>query len=349
MKKPSLIDKKLQKTLNSPQFQQNWNAHMKSFGPILKDAFTDNPQAQIWLCDALTHITKKNQPQALLKLNSLQKHLATDTDKAAFFFAMGLFCEYAGKYDEMAALYNQANDLGHSFYLPYMKAAKYALDTRDYGLAEKNYRAAIRCFPGMGLADKDKQMLATAHTNLASCLIMMHRFEEADTALETSRKLNPLFPGRAAPEAILHALRKEPAALSDSLNTLKTLVPFAYDSIKKSTDNILSGTEAQFYAVPVDNGNIFGFWAWFCEAEATLQEQLMKQDYETVMTAVGSHLLEAFPFLEQRPYVALGKNDAGYVIQLKDMYATGVIAAYEKLVAACPENIKSHWLFHIVH
>ena len=75
----------------------------------------------------------------------------------------------------------------------------------------------------------------------------------------------------------------------------------------------------------------------------------MKQDYETVMTAVGSHLLEAFPFLEQRPYVALGKNDAGYVIQLKDMYATGVIAAYEKLVAACPENIKSHWLFHIVH
>lgn len=349
MKKPSLSDKKLQKALNSPQFRQNWDAHMKSFGPILKDAFTDNPQAQIWLCDALTHTTKKNQPQALLKLNSLQKHLRSDADKAAFFFAMGLFCEYAGKFDEMAALYNQANDLNHSFYLPYMKAAKYALDTRDYGLAEKNYRAAIRCFPGMGLADKDKQMLATSHANLASCLIMMHRFEEAGAALETSRKLNPLFPGRAAPEAILHALRKESAALSDSLNTLKTLVPFAYDSIKKSTDNILAGTEPQFFTVPVDAGSISGFWTWFCEAESALQKQLDQQDYGAVMTAIGGHLLDAFPFLEQRPYVALGKNDCGYVIQLKDMYATGVIAAYEKLVSACPENIKSHWLFHIVH
>jgi len=94
------------------------------------------------LCAALTHIIGKKQPQALLKLNSLQKALVTDADKAAFFFAMGLFCEYAGKFDEMAALYNQANDLNHSFYLPYLKAGKHALDTQDYTVAEKNYRRA---------------------------------------------------------------------------------------------------------------------------------------------------------------------------------------------------------------
>lgn len=348
MKKQSVSDKLAQKNFHNPQFQKSWAAHMKAYGPILKDAFPEDFQAKLHLGNALTHITSKNQAQALLKLNSLQKHLVTDADKAAFFFAMGLFCEYAGKYDEMAALYNQANDLKHSFYLPYLKAGKYALDTRDYPVAERNYRAAIRCFPA-ALTDKDKQLLGGAHTNLASCLIMMHRFEDADGALSASRKLLPLFPGRAAPEAILHALRKEKAPLLEQLNTLKTLAPFAYDSIKKSTDRILAGTEPQFFVIPVDDKNITAFWNWFAGAEADLRAKADTQEYDAVMTAVGEHLLEAFPFLEQRPSTALGKNEKGYVIQLKDMYAAAVIEAYGKLLRACPEDIGARWLFDIVH
>lgn len=349
MKKPSIADKKAQKMLNDPQFQKNWAAHMKSFGPVLKDAFAEDPASRVALCAALTHITGKKLPQALLKLNSLQKNLVTDADKAAFFFAMGLFCEYAGKFDEMAALYNQANDLGHKFYLPYLKAGKYALDTRDYGTAEKNYRAAVTCFPGMALTDKEKQLLASAHTNLASCLLMMHRPEEAEAALTASRKILPMFPGAAAPEALLHALRGQTAQMLSSLESLKTMAPFAYDSIKKSADQILAGTEPQFFAVPVAQEKIDGFWNWFAGAEADLKAKADKQEYDTVMTAVGEHLLEAFPFLEQRPGTALGKNDQGYVIQLKDMYATGVIEAYAKLMENCPEAVKSRWQFHVVH
>ena len=348
MKKPSAADKKTQKMLNDPQFLKNWASHMKSFGPILKDAFAEDPAARVNLCAALTHITAKKQPQALLKLNILQKSLVTDADKAAFFFAMGLFCEYAGKFDEMATLYNQANDLHHSFYLPYLKAGKYALDTRDYAVAEKNYRSALRCFPAIP-SDKEKQLLASAHTNLASCLIMMHRYNEADSALDASRNLMPLFPGRAAPEAILHALRGQTAQMLSALESLKTMAPFAYDSIKKSTDQILAGTEPQFFVPNVDNEKITGFWTWFSGREAELHRQADKQEYETVMKAVGEHLLEAFPFLEQRPTVALGKNDRGYVIQLKDMYAAGVIEAYARLTAACPDELASRWLFHVVH
>lgn len=348
MKKPSPADKKAQKTFNSPQTQQSWAVHMKNYGPILAPAFPDDYQARLNLCAALTHITKKNLPQALLKLNSLQKAMVTDADKAAFFFAMGLFCEYAGKYDEMAGLYSQANDLNHSFYLPYLKVAKYALDTRDYGKAESSYHAAIRCFPA-ALTDKEKQLLGTSYTNLASCLVMMHRCEEADVALAASKKLLPMFPGRAAPEAILHALRKETEELLTCLNTLKTLVPFAYDSIKKSTDQILAGTEPQFFALSLKEDNITGFWNWFAGAESGLTEKLEKQAYEPVMTAIGDHLLEAFPFLEQRPYTAIGKNDTGYVIQLKDLYAVGIAGAYRALMDACPREIKERWLFDIVH
>ncbi len=348
MPKLSPADKKAQKLLNDPKFQKDWSSHMKSFGPILRDAFAEDAASRVALCAALTNIIAKKQPQALLKLNSLQKAVVTDADKAAFFFAMGLFCEYAGKFDEMAALYNQANDLHHSFYLPYLKAGKYALDTRDYAVAEKNYRAALRCFPTVP-SDKEKQLLASAHTNLASCLVMMHRFEEADTALTASRNLMPLFPGRAAPEAILHAIRGQTSQMMAALDSLKTMAPFAYDAIKKSCDRILSREEPQFFTVPVAEEKIAGFWNWFAGSEADLHRSADKQDYEAVMRSIGEHLLEAFPFLEQRPTVALGKNEKGYVIQLKDMHAVGVGQAYRRLVDACPEEIGNRWLFDIVH
>lgn len=348
MKKQSLADKMAQKSFSSPEIKKSWAGHMKAYGPILKPAFPEDYQARVSLCTALNHITAKNMPQALLKLNGLQKHLVTDADKAAFFFAMGLFCEYAGKFDEMAGLYAQANDLKHSFHLPYLKVGKYELDRRNYGKAEGCYRSAIRCLSGTA-NDKEKQLLGTSYTNLASCLIMMHRYGEADAALESSRKLCPMVPGRSAPEAILHAVRGETAPLLESLNTLKTMAPFAYDSIKKSTDKILAGSEPQFFTVPVDSDKITHFWAWFCAEETGLKAKLDRQEYDAVIQLMATHLLEAFPFLEEPPYVAIGKNDKGYVIQLKDMYATGVMEAYRRLLDERPETAREQWLFDVVH
>lgn len=347
MKKQSAADKKTQKLLNDPKFQLNWAKHLKSFGPILNDAFAEDAQSRVSLCSALTHITGKNLPQALLKLNSLQKSLVTDADKAAFLFAMGLFCEYAGKFDEMAAFYSQANDLGHGSYLPYLKAAKYNMDSFAYDTAETYYRAAIKCLNPANT--QERTLLGNANMNLASCLLMMHRPDEAAKALSASREFAPMLPGRAAPEAILHALRGEKPELQQTLTALKEMAPFAHDSIKKSCDQILAGTEPQFYAIAADEGSINAFWTWFRESEADLKARLDKEDYESVMTAVGDQLLKAFPFLEQRPYTAIGKSEHSYVIQLKDRYATGIISAYEKLLALCPAELKGRWLFHVIH
>ena len=64
---------------------------------------------------------------------------------------------------------------------------------------------------------------------------------------------------------------------------------------------------------------------------------------------MGKKLLETFPFLEEIPNVALGKNDQGWVIRLQDLYAVAVMDAYEKLLAACPEAIGAEWQFDVVH
>ena len=64
---------------------------------------------------------------------------------------------------------------------------------------------------------------------------------------------------------------------------------------------------------------------------------------------MAKKLLETFPFLEEIPNVALGKNDKGFVVELKDYYAVAIVAAYEKLLAICPEEILSRWQFVIAH
>lgn len=349
MKKQSIADKMAQKSFASPEIKKSWAVHMQAFGPILKPAFAEDYQARVHLCAALNHISNKNLPQALLKLNGLQKRLKTDADKAAFLFCMGLFCETAGKQEEMIALYTNCNSFGHKFYLPYLKVGKFHLDCCSYDEAEANYRSAIGCFTATGLSDQEKLLLGSAYTNLASCLIMMHRCEEAEAALTTSRSLYPEAPGRAAPEAALHALRGEKEQVEACLNTLKSHAPAAYDAIKKSTDKILSGTDPLFFAVPVEEEKIAAFWNWFQENSDDLHKKLDAQEYDNAISAIAAHLLEAFPFLEEPPYVALGKNDRGYVIQLKDMYATGVIDAYGRLLECCSEAVKECWQFDVVH
>lgn len=349
MKKQSLADKLAQKSFSSPEIKKSWAVHMQSFGPILKPAFVDDYQSRVHLCAALNHISARNFPQALLKLNGLQKRLVTDADKAVFLFCMGLFCETAGRNEEMVALYTQCNEFRHGFYLPYLKVAKFHLDGCSYDIAEQNYRSAIGCFTATGPDDREKVILGSAYTNLSSCLIMMHRYEEAEEALATSRSLCPEAPGRAAPEAALHALRGNKEQVEACLAILKTHAPAAYDSIKKSTDRILSGTDPLFFCVSVEEEKIAAFWSWFADNSDSLTQQLNKEEYEAAMTAIAAHLLEAFPFLEEPPYVAFGKNAAGYVIQLKDMFATGVMDAYDKLLKACPEGVKNSWQFDVVH
>ena len=91
------------------------------------------------------------------------------------------------------------------------------------------------------------------------------------------------------------------------------------------------------------------FWRWFTSYSTELHGKLDREEYEAALTPVSEKLLEVFPFLEESPNIALGKNDAGYVLELQDMYAVAIMEAYEKLLLNCPEEIKSQWQFAVVH
>lgn len=349
MKKQTIADKMAQKSFFSPQVRNSWNVHMKAFRPILEPAFVDDYQAKVHLCAALNHISNRNVPQGIQKLKKVAEFCETDADKTALLFFLGLACEMAGNREVMVEHYAAANAYGHRFYLPYMKVAKYHLETCDYLPAEENYRAAIGCFDGTGLSSQDKLLLGSAYTNLASSLAMMHRYEEAEDALATSRNLYPDAPGRAAVEALLWAVRSEAEKVEDCLNTLKANVPQAWESVAKSTRQILAGTDPVFFEVPLDEEKIAQFWNWFASFGPQLKQLLDRQEYDTGISAVAQQLLATFPFVEETPYVSLGKNEKGYVLELKDLYAVALEAGYRRLLEVCPEEIKEVWQFAQVH
>ena len=349
MAKESLANKMARKAFYRNDVQQSWKVHMQAFGPILRPAFADNFQAKIHLTAALNHISKGNLQQAMPKLQQVQNFIENDADKAMLLFALGVYCETAGAQEQMAAYYDAANQCGHNFYLPYLKVAKYCLGAADYAPAEENFRKAISCFDAAALSDADKIILGSAYANLASCLTMLHRYEDAWTALENSKAFCPDAPGRAAAEAVLHALKGDEASVAACIAVLEEHTPEAVESVRQSTAKILAKTDPLFFTVPVDNEKMAAFWNWFGSYEAELKTLLDGEKYEEGLTPVAKELLVTFPFLENIPNVGLGKNDKGYVLELKDYYAVGIVDAYEQLIAACSEDIQSRWQFAIAH
>ena len=349
MKKESFADKLARKSFESAQFQQSWQVHRQAFGPILDPAFEGNYQAKVHLCAGLNHISRKQIPQGLATISKLDKYVQTDADKCAYAFFLGLCCEMSGKQDQMVALYTMANQFRHKLYLPYMKVAKFYQTCHHYEKAEENYRAAIDCFTAAGLSAQDKVILGSAYTNLGTSLIMMHRYEEAGEALNTSRSLQPDAPGRAAAEATLYALREEAEKVDECLEMLKAHAPEAWEAVRESTGKILARTDPLFFPQRVDAEKIAAFWTWFGGYTATLSALLQKEEYEKAMTPVAEQLLAAFPFIEEVPNVGLGKNDQGWVLRLTDLYVTAMADAYAKLLAACPEEISAQWQFDVAH
>ena len=349
MKKETFADKMARKAFDKADIKKSWEAHLSAFGPILEPAFANNLQARIHLTAALNHISSRNLPQALLKLKALQKAVDNDADKAALLFTLGLYSEMAGSREQMVAYYTYANQCGHRFYLPYLKVAKFYLECRMCREAEENFGKAIECFQAVALSDADRIVLGSAYTNLAACLTMQHRYDEAWTALENSEKIYPDAPGRAAAEAVLYALRGDAAQVEACLEVLKPQGEEYCDAVRKNTDAILARTDPMFFEVSVDGEKMDAFWKWFAGYREQMKKLLDREKYDEGLTPVAKQLLETFPFLEKIPNVGLGKNDKGYVVELKDYYAVAIAAAYEKLVAVCPEEIRDGWQFVITH
>ncbi len=232
---------------DQPEFalRQSWETHRQAFGPILEPAFVENRQVRILLINALNHISRREVNRGMELLKELYPHCIYDEDKAAWAFCVGLCCEMGGGQKQMLEWYEKAGQIGHRFYLPYLKLAKAAHATAEFEKAKAYYQTAIECLLEMQEEDRDEIILGSAYTNLTSCLTMLHQYPEAEAAWNASRQY-PAQPGADATAAILYAAMGDGEKTAHHIRCLKEKLPAWVAQTEQMTGQILSGTHPAF-------------------------------------------------------------------------------------------------------
>lgn len=348
MQKETMAEKLARKAFESGKVQQSWTVHMQAFGPILEPAFAGDYQTRVDLTAALNMISRRDLKGGLDKLKRIQTKCVTDADKAAWLFFMGVCMEMAGAKEQMISLYQQAGELGHRFYLPYLKVAKAAHGDMVLEVAEENYQTAIACLKEAPEDGQTHLILASAYTNLASCLTMMHRFDDAFDALEYSNQFVQRLPGRSGTAAIAAAAEGDWERAEESLENLRMEAPQMMEQVRDVVEKIRSGIHPHFFAQPIADEEISGFWSWFAEQEAVLSEKVSREDYEGAASMLQERLALLFPFAEKGIELALFPEDGYIRITMADFYAVGVNRGYQQLLNGCPDEMGERWKFTVV-
>lgn len=228
--------------------QHSWEVHRQAFGPILEPAFTENQQARILLVNALNHISRREIERGMELLKEIHPYCIYDADKAAWAFFVGLCFEMGGARDKMLKWYEEAGQIGHRFYLPYLKLAKAIHATAQFEKAKGYYKLAIDCLLEMPENDKDESIIGSAYTNLTSCLTMLHQYEEAEQAWQEAQRY-PAQPGADATAAILYAAMGNAEKTAEHIERLKENFPAWVAQTQQMTREILNGSHPAF---PVD-------------------------------------------------------------------------------------------------
>ena len=225
--------------------RHSWEVHRQAFGPILEPAFAENQQVRILLINALNHISRREIKRGMELLKEIHPHCIYDEDKAAWAFFVGLCFEMGGAQKQMLEWYDKAGEIGHRFYLPYLKLAKAAHSAAQFEKAKGYYLTAIDCLLEMPENDKDELILGSAYTNLASCLTMLHQYPEAEKAWNTAQQY-PTHPGADATAAILYAAMGNAEKVHAHIRELNKKYPAWVEQTTEMTRQILAGTHPAF-------------------------------------------------------------------------------------------------------
>lgn len=198
-------DRMAKKALESSAFQQSLQAHRKAFGPVFEPAFANNASARVHLVNALNKISRRDITGGYSLLEKLEDACKTDADSEALLFFKGLAHEAAGDMDEAVRFYLEFTEHNNGYYLPYLKAARYAHKTSNLERAAQAYQEAIRCLEKDTSGSQDPEILASAYTHYAACLVLAHRYDPAAEMLKKSREALSESTERIVVEAMLHA------------------------------------------------------------------------------------------------------------------------------------------------
>ncbi len=190
-------------------------------------------------------------------------------------------------------------------------------------------------------------MLSSVYTNYASCLTMMHLYDEAEEALRKSIDILPEHPGRAVTEAILAAAEGDKDRAYRCADIVADQLPQLYETTKHMVDEILEGRHPQFSEIPLERERIDAFWEWFVSSEDHLLNMLKTKEYDAVFQSVQPKLKELFPFMKRDLDFGIEPGEGAYIITFADYHMTSLEKGYKELIDTEPEHLSEHWEFGI--
>lgn len=347
MKKISLAERLARKAFKIDAVQKSWQIDLQTFGPILEPAFVDNYKAKLHLTAALNYISKEKPGKGLEKLWRLKKECATDEDITALLFCLGLGFEKAGMKENMVSCYLEAGEYKHKFYYPYLRVAKSAYQDGVYEVAEENYKKAIQCLEEETLDDQKRTILGVSYSNYASCLTMMHRYEDAEEAMKKSIEILPEYKGRTVTEAILQAAMGNAEKALACTEATASEMPEFYEHTKKMVNEILEKRHPHFFAVELSEDALDAFWDWFLQKEESMRKQMEQNEYEAVLELIQPKLKELFPFAERDLDFGIEPKAGFYQISFADFFMVSLEYGYGKLIERAPKSLEEHWGFEV--
>jgi tetratricopeptide (TPR) repeat protein len=325
-----------------------WDAYTKTYGDWMANAFQDQKKVKEQFLSALDSLHKNYPKAAVQTLDSeLKAYCKTDEEKTVWLFFMGIAHKNMEQYANALLYFTSAAEDETESPEIYQHLADCAYREGLFGFAECNYLEALRLYEQN--EETSSHTLAVVYAALASCLIMMHDYNAAQEALESSEKKESKLPEALKAKVLLHAVRGEFEKAEASLKTLLKQKGVQEDStLRHQIEALRSGTSEHFSTFFVENSEIQSFWRWFAkrlDSYLAVLEADQADEISKITLEISKRLKKVFPFIQFPISISAYKNET-FSIFISDFYTKSLSDGLEALLREMPENIKEkiHWI-----
>ena len=338
----------------SDGFDRAWSTHSRMFGDIMEPAFSDDSAARLELVSALNLMSAGRHSAAARKLERLFDSCRSDEDLAAWHFFMGVCCEKMGLIDMATVYYGESAEREPEFYMVYLMLAKCLHAQRHYEAAANVYFKTIDAILSRPKKDevpavREAPLLGSVHGNLASCLIMMRRYDDAEFELYEAQRYDYAPPQLLVTWATLYAATGRRAQAAEKMSELKKKAPELEASSALSIREIIEQKNSHFAPRPIDGEKLGRFWGWFCENAERLKSLAFGMPSPALMKEVYEHVSGIFDAIVEKPGFEFGRDGAKARMSFFDNYNLTFELWLGRLVDTAPRSLRSDWSFYSVH
>lgn len=357
-KRRTIVNKLQQALLKSSRvserFEESWAVHCRMFGDILEPAFAEDAAARLELCAALNMVSKGRIAAGMRKLEQLYESCIGGEDLAAWHFFMGICCEKSGLSDIALFHYGESAKHEPSFYMVYLLLAKGLHSGKHFEAAAGTYYKTLEMIHSRPKRDeipavRTAPLIGSVHGNLANCLIMMRRYDEAEYELYEAERYE-FTPARLLLTwATLYAATGRRALAKAKMNELKAAAPDIESASILYVMEIAEQKNPRFSPRSIDTGKIARFWQWFSDNERRLRALAFGVGSPAVMRDACGAVSELFDFGMEKPGFDFGRDGEKARLSFFDNYNLSFELWLERLVETAPKTLREGWSFYSVH